>query len=80
MFFFFRFPFFFDVTVTDTLVFGLLVMSAQGLKTKVDPLTRMIYQLSMFDSSDSALVQHLLTSWQLTWQLIPFTHLLFKYF
>ena len=44
---------------TDTLVFGLPVMSALGFKATVDPLACMLSRLLTTDSSDSPLVRHL---------------------
>ena len=48
--------------------FGLLVMSAQSFKARLDPLACMLHHLCATGSSDSPLVQHLLTSWQPAWQ------------
>ena len=49
--------------------FGLLVMSALGFKARVDPLACMLCCCAM-KSSDSLLVQHLLTCWWQAWQPI----------
>ena len=46
--------------------------------TRVEPLTCMLHYLRILDSSDSALVWHLLTYWQIVWQLSSFFHLLFQ--
>ena len=48
--------------------FGPLVMSALGSKARVDPLTCVFHHLHATESSDSPLVQHLLTYWQPAWQ------------
>ena len=44
-------------------------MSALGFKATVDPLTYMLCHLHTMESSDSLIVQHLLTSWQPACQL-----------
>ena len=46
--------------------------SALGFKARVDSFTSMICYLHTTDSSDSSLVQHLLTSWWPAWSLSCF--------
>ena len=48
--------------------FGLLVMSVSGFNANVDSPVCILHCLDTTDSSDSTLVQHLLTSWQLAWR------------
>ena len=48
---------------TQVHVFGLLAASALRFKARVYPLTCMIQCLRTLDSTDSPLVQHLLTCW-----------------
>ena len=43
--------------------FGLLVTSALGFNTRMEPLTCMLHRLCTMDTTDSPLVWHLLTSW-----------------
>ena len=43
-------------------------MSALGFKTRVDPLACRLRHLHATESSDSVLVQYLLTSWLPPWQ------------
>ena len=52
--------------------FGILVMSAQDLNTRVDSPTCMLCCPCTMDCSDSPLVWHLLTSWWPAWQLSHF--------
>ena len=48
--------------------FGLLMTFALGFKARVDFLACMLHYLCAIESSDSPLVQQLLTSWQPAWQ------------
>ena len=45
---------------------------------RVEPLTCVLHYLRILDSSDSALVWHQLTYWQIVWQMSSFLHLLFQ--
>ena len=56
--------------------FGFLVMSALGFKARVDFLTCLVHHLCTTDSSDSPVVQYLLTSWWLVWEPSCFIHVL----
>ena len=61
---------------TDIPVFGLLATSVLGFKARVDTFACLLCCLHTMDSSDSPLVQHLLTSWWLVWQPSCFIYVL----
>ena len=63
LFYLFLFSFFLeDMSLLCWACFGLLVTSFLGFKARVDPLACMLCCLCTTESSDSPLVQHLLTS------------------
>ena len=59
-------------------LFWLLVTFALDFKSRVDPLTCVLFCLISMDSSDSPLVQDLLTSRWSAWQPSPFYPLAFQ--